>query len=61
MENDALTRKRKVELEITCTEASTIAWSIEAYIGSVSKFMPSARVKRYKSIIEDFRKIGELY
>lgn len=61
MEENALTRKKKVEIEINCLEASTIAMAIEIYIGSVSRFMPSAREKRYKSIIQEFRKIGEQY
>ena len=61
MEENALTRKKKVELETNCLEASTIAVAIETYLGSVSRFMPSAREKRYKSIINKFREIGEQY
>lgn len=61
MIDNALTRKKKVELEINSLEASTIAMAIETYIAKLIRFMPSARVKRYKTIIEELRKIGEQY
>lgn len=61
MEDYKPLRKRKVEIEISGLEASTIAMATELYLRSVSRFMSPLRIRRYKSIIEEFRKIENQY
>ena len=61
MEDVAINRKRKVEIEITPLEAITMAHAIELYLLNVKDFMPTARTRRYKAIINKFHNIGELY
>ena len=48
MEDYKPLRKRKVEIEISGLEASTIAMATELYLRSVSRFMSPLRIRRYK-------------
>lgn len=61
MEDVAINRKRKVEIEITPLEAITMAHAIELYLLKVKDFMPTARTRRYEAIINKFHNIGEQY
>ena len=61
MEDVAIFRKRKVEIEITPLESNTIATAIELYLLNVKGFMPTTRTRRYRAIMNWFRNIGEQY